>query len=83
MTHHTDTGDLIMKLMPSVDQNTVHLGLADDFHDQMVGMGIPRLNRLLSVGCTTYFGPNFSKQADAAYKPHPLPPKRRLADIGF
>lgn len=69
MTHHTDTGDLIIKLMPSVDHEAAHLDLAELFQGLVTQMGISHANRLAAVGGTTYFGPGSSKQADTAYTP--------------
>lgn len=69
MTHHTATGDLIIKLMPSVDHEAAHLDLAELFQGLVAQMGISHANRLAAVGGTTYFGPGSSKQADTAYKP--------------
>lgn len=69
MTHHIDTGDLIIKLMPSVDHEAAHLDLAELFQGLVAQMGISHANRLAVVGGTTYFGPCSSKEADTAYKP--------------
>ncbi|MCJ1350018.1 hypothetical protein MMC31_008261, partial [Peltigera leucophlebia] len=69
MTHHTDTGDLIIKLMPSENHNAAHLTLAGTFHGKVFQMGIPRVNRLKPLGGTTFFGPGSSKDADTSYRP--------------
>lgn len=41
MKHHMNAGDLIIKQIPSVDQQAAHLTLAEQFYDQMTEMGIP------------------------------------------
>lgn len=69
MTHHTETRDLIIKLMPSVDHETAHLDLAKLFQGLVAQMGISHANRLAAVGETRYFGPGSSKEADTTYKP--------------
>lgn len=73
MTHHTDTGDLIIKLMPSLAHEAAHLDLAELFQGLMSQMSISHANRLAAIGGTRCFGPGSSKEADTAYKPRSRP----------
>lgn len=69
MTHHTNTGDLIIKLMPSVDHKAAHLDPTKLFQGLVTQIGILHANRLAAVGGTRYFGLGSSQEADSAYKP--------------
>lgn len=69
MEHHTDTGDLIIKLMPSEKHQSAHITLADEIQEKEMQWGIPRENRLKGLGGTTFSGPVSSKEADTAFRP--------------
>ena len=69
MEHHTDTGDLIIKLMPSEKHQSAHISLAEEMIEKQINWGIPRENRLKGLGGTTFHGPSSSKEGDTAYRP--------------
>ena len=69
MEHHTETGDLIIKLMPSEERQSAHITLADEIKDNEIQWGIPRENRLKDLGATKFFGSGSSKEADTAFRP--------------
>lgn len=69
MEHHTDTGDLIIKLMPSEKHESAHITLADEIKEKEIQWGIPREDRLKGLGATTFFGSGSSQEADTAFGP--------------
>lgn len=69
MTHHTDTNELIVKLMPSGKHESAHLSLAQELIYELIHIGISRENLLAPVGGIRCSGPSSSKEADSAYKP--------------
>lgn len=69
MEYHTDTGDLVIKLMPSEKHESAHITLADEIQEKDIQWGIARENRLKDLGGTTFSGRGSSKEANAAFKP--------------
>lgn len=69
MEHHTDTGDLVIKLMPSEKHESAHITLADEIQEKDIQWGIPRENRLKGLGGTTFSGRGSSKEADTTFRP--------------
>lgn len=70
MTHHTDTNELIVKLMPSGEHETAHLSLAEALNRELDHISTSFENLLVPVeGSSRCSGPSSSKEADSSYKP--------------
>jgi hypothetical protein len=67
-THYADTDLLIIKLMPSEENQSAFLSLASEVNHKLEGMGSPRRS-LCPLGGTTFFTPNSSKEGDSVFKP--------------
>ena len=70
ITHHADSGRLIVKLMPSIKHQAPLLLFSEKLVFKIRTMGVPR-NELYPVGATRYKGLRSSREADTAYKPLP------------
>ena len=69
MTHHTDTNELIVKLVPSGKHILAHTSLADHLTYGQFQMGFSVRNLLLNMQSTRCSGPSSYKEADSSYKP--------------
>jgi len=79
MTHYVDTGDLIIKLMPSAEHEAAHIELAFKFRVRFLTMGLPD-DCLYGQGATRFLGQSngqrSSIEGDSAFKPSDARPNK-------
>lgn len=73
MTHHMNTGNLIIKLMPLMNHKAAYLNLAKVFQWLVALIDISYTNKLAIVREILNFGFRSFKQPNKAYKPRFCP----------
>src|SRR5436305_11598191 len=68
MTHYTDTGLLIVKLMPSAIHEGAHVNLAKKLLAKIIRMGTSE-DEIFGLGAARFLGLSSSKEGDSAFKP--------------
>jgi hypothetical protein len=68
VTYYEDLNLLIIRLMPTVKHETVHLDFGGMIVEKVIRMGMPR-RELIPVGAGQFNGSSCSKEGDTSFKP--------------